>query len=88
MCVIFDGNKSNGIVKIFLKTMEKKEKRKVALLARSKLNSVEKFSKGLIVSDISHEEFTLIINEGQIYLRLKKISVEKAITSVILSKTD
>ena len=41
-------------------------------MARSKLNSIEKFSKGLIVSDISHEGFTLIINEGQIYLRLKK----------------
>ena len=56
---------SNSIVKAFLKTMGNKKKskhRKIALLARSKLNSIEKIiSKALIDSDISHKEFTQFI---------------------------
>ena len=58
---------------MFLKTMKKTNKhRKIALLARSKLNIIEKIlSKSLIDSDINHEEFTLVINNEQNYYRLK-----------------
>ena len=50
-----------GITKMFLKSM-----RKTALLAKSKLNSIEKMiSKGLIDFDNSHNEFQLPINYEQ-----------------------
>ena len=51
-----------------LKTMRRKKSkhRKIALLARSKLNNIEKIiSIALIDPDISHGEFTLVINEEQ-----------------------
>ena len=42
------------------------------MLARSKLNSVEsKISEALISSQISHEDFTTIINEQRNYRELK-----------------
>ena len=56
---------SNGIVKIFLKAMgrEKNKHIKIALSARSKINSIEKIiSKALIDSNNSHEVFLLVIN--------------------------
>ena len=58
---------------MFLKTMKKTNKhRKIALLVRSKLNIIEKMlSKSLIDSDITHEEFTRMINDKQNYYRLK-----------------
>ena len=38
------------------------------MLARSKLNSMEsKVSEALINSEISHEDFMIIINEGKKY---------------------
>ena len=51
-----------------LKTMRRKKSkhRKIALLARSKLNKKKKIiSIALIDPDISHDEFTLVINEEQ-----------------------
>ena len=59
-----------GIVKKILKTTRNKKKKhnKIAMLARSKLNSIEsKISEALINSDISHENFTTIINEEKNY---------------------
>ena len=59
---------SAGIVTKLLKTTrnKKKEHDKNFMLARSKLNSIEsKISEGLINSEISHENFTTIINEGK-----------------------
>ena len=51
----------------------KEKNRKIALLVRSKLNSKQTIlSKALINSDVSHEEFTLVINEEPNYLRLKE----------------
>ena len=52
---------SNGIVKMFLNTMGKINKhRKIALIARGKLKSIEKMiSKALIDFGSSHEEFFL-----------------------------
>ena len=41
------------------------------MLARSKLNSTESIiSEALIKNDISHEDFTTIINEEQSYREL------------------
>ena len=42
-------------------------------MVRDKLNSIEKIiSESLIDSDISQDEFTLVINEEQNYFRLKE----------------
>ena len=56
------------------------------MLARSKLNSIEsKISEGLINSEISHENFTTIINEeknGLQQLLMKKktiVNLKKAL---------
>ena len=56
---------------MFLKTMKKKENkhRKIALLARSKFNSIEKIFKALTDSDLSHDKFTLVIDEEQNYFK-------------------
>ena len=51
----------------------KNKHRKIALLVRSKLNSIEKIIyKTLLVSDIIHDVFTLMINKEQNYFRLKE----------------
>ena len=66
---------SDNIVKIFLKIMRKKKIKhiKIALLARSKLKNVVKIIfYALIDSDISYNEFTLMINKEQSYFRLKE----------------
>ena len=43
------------------------------MLARSKLNRTEsKISEALIDNEISHEDFTIIINEERNYCELKK----------------
>ena len=58
-----------GIVKKLLKTQNKKKKHnKIIVLARSKLNSIEsKVSEALINSEITHEDFMIIINEEKKY---------------------
>ena len=50
-------------------TRSKKEKHnKIIMLERSKLNSIEsKVSEALINSEISHEDFMIIINEEKKY---------------------
>ena len=43
------------------------------MLARSKLNNIErKISEALINNEISHEDFTTIINKEKNYRRLKE----------------
>ena len=43
------------------------------MLARSKLNSIEsKISEALINNEISHEDFTTILNEEKKYRELKE----------------
>ena len=51
--------------KLLKTTQNKKEKHnKIVMLARSKLNSIEStISKALLDNEISHEDFTTIINE-------------------------
>ena len=60
-----------------LKTTRNKKKKhnKVVILVRSKLNSIEsKISEALINNEISHEDFTAIINQEKNYRELKEIN--------------
>ena len=64
-----------GIVKKLLKTTRNKKKKhnKIIMLPRSKLNSTEsKVSEALINSEITHEDFMIIINEEKKYRELKE----------------
>ena len=46
---------------------KKKKPNKIVMLARSKLNSIEnKIPEALINNEISHEDFTTIINEEKV----------------------
>ena len=66
-----DYRNCKNVVKI---KRNKKEHIKVVLLARSKLNSTEKIiSKALLDNEISHEDFTAIINEEKNHQELKEI---------------
>ena len=62
------------IIKILLKITRNKKKMhdKILMLAKSKLNSIEiLISKALNDMEISHEEFTIILNEKNKYDRVK-----------------
>ena len=64
-----------GIVKTLLKAIRNKKQKhnKIAMLARSKFNSIEsKISEALINNQISHEDFITIINEEKNYRELKE----------------
>ena len=64
-----------GIVKKLLKTTRNKKKKhnKIAMLARSKLNSIEsEISEALINNEISREDFISIINKEKKYRELKE----------------
>ena len=64
-----------GLVKKLLKATRNKKKKhnKIAMLARSKLSSIEsKISEALISNQISHEDFVTIINEERNYRELKE----------------
>ena len=66
---------SNGIVKKLLKAtrIKKKKHNKIVMLARSELNNIEsKISDALINNQLSHEDFTTIINEERNYRELKE----------------
>ena len=59
---------STGLIKKLLKTTRSKKKKhnKIAMLARSKPNSMEtKISKALIKNEINHEDLTTIIDEDK-----------------------
>ena len=63
------------LYKKMLKTTTNKQKKhnKIALLARSKLNSIEsKIAKALINNETGHEDFITIINEERSYQELKE----------------
>ena len=65
---------AKGIIKILLKTTRNKKKKhdNILMLAKSKLNSTEILvSKALNDMDISHEKFTIILNEKDKYDRMK-----------------
>ena len=66
---------TSGVVKKFLKTARNKKRKhnKIAMLARSKLNSIEnKISEALIDNKISHEDFMTILNEEKKYWEMKE----------------
>ena len=63
-----------GIIKILLKITRNKKKKhdNILMLAKSKLNSIEiLISKALNDMEISHEEFTIILNEKDKYDKMK-----------------
>ena len=67
---------STGIIKKLLKTTANKKKKhnKILMLARSNLSGIEsKASETLINNEISHGDFTTIINEERNYRELKAI---------------
>ena len=67
---------STGIIKKLLKTTlnKKKKHNKIVMLARSKLSGIErKMSETLLNNEISHGDFTTIINEERNYRELKAI---------------
>ena len=64
------------LVKKLLKATRNKKKKhkKIVMLARSKLKSIEnKISGTLVNNQISHEDFITIINEEGNYIELKEI---------------
>ena len=62
-----------GIIKKLLKTRNKKNRNKIVILARSKLNSIEsKISEALINNELSHEDLITTINEEKKYGELKE----------------
>ena len=64
-----------GISKSLLKLTKKRKKKhnKIIVLAKNKLNMIDTLlSRALNDSEISHEEFTNIINEGNIYGNIKE----------------
>ena len=68
---------TTGIMKKLLKEIRKKKPQKkhskIAMLAKSKLNSIEALtSQALIDSDISHEECKTILNEEEKYDQMKE----------------
>ena len=64
-----------GISKSLLKLTKKRKKKhnKIIVLAKNKLNTIDTLlSSALNDSEISHEEFTNIINEENIYEIIKE----------------
>ena len=71
---------AKGITKILLKITRNKKKKhdKILMLAKSKLNSIEKLkSKALNHMEISHEEFIIILDEKYNYENMKYKLISK-----------
>ena len=76
-----------GIKKSLLQLTKKRKKKhnKIITLAKSKLNTIETLlSSALNDSKISHEEFTNIITEKNIYENIKDITEEKIINNILI----
>ena len=79
-----------GISKSLLKLTKKRKKKnnKIILLAKNKLNMIDTLlSSALNDSEISHEEFTNIINEANIYENNKENIKELTIEQSSLERT-
>ena len=79
-----------GISKSLLKLTKKRKKKhyKIIVLAKNKLNMIDTLlSSALNDSEISHEEFTNIINEANIYENIKENSKELTIEPSSLERT-
>ena len=76
--------KGTGISKSLLNVTKKRKKKhnKIIVLAKNKINMIDTLlSSALNDSEISHEEFTNIINEANIYENIKEnikeLTIEK-----------
>ena len=69
-----------GISKSLLKVTEKrKKKHKMIALAKNQLNTIDTLlSSALNYSEISHEEFSNIITETNIYENIKELTIESS----------
>ena len=79
-----------GISKSLLKLTKKRKKKhnKIIVLAKNKLNMIDTLlSSALNDSEISHEEFTNIINEANIYENIKENITELTIEPSSLKHT-
>ena len=79
-----------GISKSLLKLTKKRKKKhnKIIVLAKTKLNMIDTLlSSALNDSEISHEEFTNIINEANIYENIKENITELTIEPSSLERT-
>ena len=79
-----------GISKSLLNVTKKRKKKhnKIIVLAKNKLNMIDTLlSSALNDSEISHEEFTNIINEANIYENIKKNIKELTIEPSTLERT-
>ena len=79
-----------GISKSLLKLTKKRKQKhnKIILLAKNKLNMIDTLlSSALNDSEISHEEFTNIINEANIYENIKENIKELTIEPSSLKRT-
>ena len=78
-----------GISKSLLNVTEKRKKKlnKIIALAKNKLNTIDKLlSSALNDSEISHEEFTNIINEANIYENIKENIKELTVEPITKEK--
>ena len=79
-----------GIIKSLLKLTKKRKKKnnKIIVLAKHKLNMIDTLlSSALNDSEISHEEFTNIISEANIYENIKENIKELTIEPSSLEHT-
>ena len=79
-----------GISKSLLNVTKKRKKKynKIIVLAKNKLNMIDTLlSSALNDSEISHEEFTSIINEANIYENIKENIKELTIGPRSLERT-
>ena len=66
----------------------KKKHNKIIVLAKNKLNMIDTLSSSALNdSEISHEEFTNIINETNIYENIKESITELTIEPSFLERT-
>ena len=75
------GVQCTGISKSFLKVTKKRKKKhnKVIALAKNKLNTIDTLlSSAVNDSEITHEEFTNIITETNIYENIKELTTESS----------
>ena len=78
-----------GISKSLLNVTKKRKKKhnKIIALAKNKLNTIDKLlSSALNDSEISHEEFTNIINEANIYENIKENIKELTVEPITKEK--
>ena len=77
-----------GISKSLLTvTTKRKKKHKIIALAKNKLNTIDTLlSSALNDSEISHEEFTNIINEANIYENIKENIKELTVEPITKEK--